>query len=80
MATALGIHNPNSKYNRHNRRAKLPALPLPRDASIRVTEQVIRAMENLRAFHYKTGNLDGARLHAIRIGIKRGELRRMRAG
>lgn len=57
--------------------AQASTLPLSRDAEIRNAEQIIRAIENLRHFHFTTGDLYAARLHAIRLGVKRSELRRL---
>ena len=80
MATQLGINNPNSKYNRSLRESYLPALPPTRDGKINNLEQLIRALTNLRAFKYGTNDLYGARLHAIRLGTVRRELRQLKAG
>lgn len=80
MTTALGINNPNSRYNRSLRTAHIDSLPLNREEEIRVLELTIQAIENLRAFNFMVGNVYGARLQAIRLGVKRAELRQMKAG
>jgi hypothetical protein len=78
--TALGINNPNSRWNREQRRPHFAALPLLHEAEIDNLEKLIRAIENLRAFKYTTGNMPEARLHAIRLGTVRSELRQLKAG
>ena len=85
MATALGTYNPNSKHSQSLRAensplAQVPPLPLSRDAEIRIAEQRVWAIENLRAFRFGIGDLYGARLQAIRLGRLRAELRRMKRG
>jgi len=78
--TALGIDNPNSFYNREQRRLHVPALPLSRDAETRALEFTIQAVENLRAFRFTIGDIPGARLQAIRLGCLRAELRKTQRG
>ena len=83
--TALGIENPNSNYNQSERAASsplalVPALPLLRSQKIDNLEKLIRAIGNMRAFKFATGNIPEARLHAIRIGTVRAELRALKAG
>jgi hypothetical protein len=85
METALGIYNPNSKFNRSRRSslsplAQVPDLPPTHEGEIRITIQVIRQVENLRAFRFGIGDIPGARLQAIRLGCMRAELRRMQRG
>jgi hypothetical protein len=79
MTTALGINNPNSRYNRFLRTTDL-VLPLTRQAKIRVTQDTIRGVEMLRAFHYGAGNIDGARLAAFRLGCLRSVVRLLQRG
>ena len=50
------------------------------EGRIRILEFNIRATLNLRTFHYITGDMPQARLTAIRIGVKRSELRRLQRG
>ena len=78
--TDVGIHNPNSKYNRSRREPHIPALPITRQAEIYNLEQLIRALVNLRGFKHSINDLYGARLHAIRLGTVRSELRQLKAG
>lgn len=79
MATALGINNPNSRYNRSLREPYIPALPLSRDAHIRNLESAIRGTDMLRTFRFRIGDIPGARLQAIRLGTMRNELRQLKA-
>ena len=79
MATELGINNPNSRYNRFLRTSDL-TLPLTKQAKIRVTQDTIKGVEMLRAFHYGAGNIHGARLAAVRLGCLRSALRLMQRG
>lgn len=78
--TLLGIYNPNSLYNRSAREAQPLPLPISKDGMVWILECDIRAVENLRTFHYMVGNLPDARLHAMRLGKKRAELRQLKAG
>jgi hypothetical protein len=79
MTTALGINNPNSRYNRFLRTSDLTLL-LTWQAKIRVTQDTIRGVEMLRAFHYSTGNTHSARLAAVRLGCLRSALRLLQRG
>jgi hypothetical protein len=80
--TDVGIYNPNSKYNQSERAANSPlhslSLPISRDNRVWIMENEIRAIANLRRYRYSLGDIPGARLHAIRIGCKRAELRRLK--
>jgi hypothetical protein len=78
--TAVGILNPNSKFNQSESALYLPPLPISTDAEIHNVKQVIRAVENLRAFRFAIGDKDGARLQAIRLGCLRAELRELKRG
>jgi hypothetical protein len=60
--------------------AQASTLPLRPDAAIRNLEIAIKGTVFMRDFHYGCGNLPGARLHAIRLGTLRGQLRQLKAG
>lgn len=77
MATALGTYNPNSVHNRSLRRSGRLALPLSRQAEVRVLEDTIRALTGLREFKYRRGDLFAAGVHARKIGALRRQLRRL---
>lgn len=77
MTTALGINNPNSRYNRHLRTPEI-LLPITRQEEIRATSETIRAVEMLRTHLFRRGDMYGARLQAFRLGCLRRELRTLR--
>ena len=78
MTTALGIENPNSKYNQEQRKPFIPDLPVLRAGQIRNLEMTIGAAEDLRRFKYRIGDIYGARLQGIRLGTMRAELRQLK--
>jgi hypothetical protein len=60
--------------------AQASTLPLRSDAEIRNIEVAIKGTVFMRDFHYGRGDMAGARLHAIRLGTLRGQLRQLKAG
>ena len=80
MRNDLGIFNSNSRMKYYGKGEPMPTQPLPITSQILIKEFDIRATEQIRDFNYKIGNLYGARLQAIRIGVKRSELRQLQSG
>jgi hypothetical protein len=79
----IGIYNPNSRmktYGKVGPLDTLPAQPLPVISYIHILHIAIKGTENLRAYKFTIGNLPEARLHAVRIGTMRAELRQLKAG
>jgi len=79
MRNDLGIFNANSKMKSYGRGDFMPALPLSIESQIWVLKNRINAAVGLRTFKFAVGDLYEARLHAVRIGTMRAELRRMKA-
>lgn len=83
MRNDTGIFNsqsPTNDYLRSLRGLSIGSLPVRRGAQIENLEQLIPAIENLRAFKFAIGNMPEAKLHAIRLGTIRSQLRQLKAG
>jgi hypothetical protein len=83
MRNNIGIFNSQSYTNEYIRSLRSPSmrsLETLVDGHIRNLEITIKGTVFMRDFHYGCGNLPGARLHAMRLGTLRGQLRQLKAG
>jgi hypothetical protein len=79
--TLIGVYNPNSRMKDYGKVGiTMPAQPLSTVSKIYNLELNIKAVEGLRAWKFMTDQLPEAKLHAIRLGNMRSELRQLKAG